>query len=715
MLWKQRKADNIGLYSNKSINFWAIVPSTFNIVMRYTLTLLLLLLTFSAFSKDSAIDSLCAELDNANDSIKLTIYNELYSILRNRDTDSALAYIEDAIELATKINNTQQVAHFSVSYGYLNEHKGEIEKAIVSFEKAYNLYLQINNTEMAATALNNLGAMLNDAGRYNESSKHLFNALKLAEDNNYIKLTATIHNNIGLLFHFQDEWEKSINYFQKSIVINQQLNNLERMALLYNNIGIAYYYLDILDSVLISFERSLDIYIKLDNKKGQTRPLFNIGEIYSEKGDFETALEYYERSLTLEKEVGYMSGYATSLVYIGEIYSSLGDYSKAIEYQHEGIEILEKMDLRRDLLDAYEAITETFKQSGYFDSAFHYQTASISLKDSLFSLEKSKQISELETLYETEKKEQQIALQQTRIEFKNKQTYSLLVILLLTFGLTIYVIYTSRGRRKANLLLSEKNELLSTHNKLITNSITYGSFIQNTILPDKSLFEKVFKDSFIFYKPKDIVSGDFYWLSHRKDQIIIAVADCTGHGVPGAFMSLLGHSFLNEITDIQGITQPDKILNKLREKIIGTLKQKDSDRFSRDGIELAVCSIDTKNKQIDYSGAYSPVIVYSGKKITELKPNKMPIGFHLTRKSKFALQTISYKKGDLLYFFTDGYYDQFGGPQNKKYGQKRFKALIDSNHHLPMDEQLYAFEHGFKNWLGEEEQIDDVTVVGVKL
>lgn len=660
-------------------------------------------------------DSLYSELKYANDSVKYTIYEELYSVLRNRHTDSAIFVVERAMEIATKNNNTDKIAQYSVSFGYLYEHKGEIEKAIDYFEQAYNLYLKIDDIENAATSLNNLGAMLNDAGRYNESSKNLFRALHLAEENGFEKLTATINNNIGLLFHFQNEWVKSIEYFQKSIKINRQLNNLNRMALLYNNIGIAYYYLDILDSVLISFERSLDIYIELDNKKGQTRPLFNIGEIYSEMGDFTKALEYYERSLKIEKEIGYLSGYATSLVYIGELYLNLGEYTKALKYQHEGIDLLKDFDLPHDLLDAYNALSETYKSIGVYDSAFHYQTIVISLKDSLFSLEKSKQISELETAYETEKKEQQIILQKAELKYRSKQTISLLAILLLTIGLTVYVIINNRKRKLTNQLLSQKNKLLSLRNKQITHSITYASFIQKAILPNKDQFKDLFTESFLFYKPKDIVSGDFFWVNKKEDEIILAVADCTGHGVPGAIMSIMGITFLQEITDNYGITQPDLILNKLREKIIERLQPKNSNFFARDGIELAICTINTKTKTIDYSGAYTPAILFTKEGSVDLKPNKMPIGFHRTRRSPFTKQTLHYSTGDKLYIYTDGYTDQFGGPAGKKYGPKQFRELLTDIQFLPLDDQFYSLLKGLKNWQGKIEQIDDVTVIGVQL
>lgn len=674
----------------------------------------LVLLCIPVFSNVKT-DSLYSELKYATDSVKYTIYEELFSILRNRHTDSAFFVIESAMEIANKNKNIDKIAHYSISYGYLYEHKGEIEKAIDYFEQAYNLYLKIDDVEKAATSLNNLGAMLNDAGRYNESSKNLYHALSLAEENRFVKLTATINNNIGLLFLFQDEWEKSIDYFQKSIKTNRQLNNLNRMALLYNNIGIAYYYLGILDSVLISFERSLDIYIELNDKKGQTRPLFNIGEIYSEKGDFTKALEYYERSLKIEKEIGYLSGYGTSLVYIGELYSNLGDFTKALEYQHEGINLLKDFDLPHDLLDAYNALSETYKNIGKYDSALHYQTIMISLKDSLFSLEKSKQISELETAYETEKKEQQITLQKAKLKYRGKQTISLLAILLLSIGLTIYVIINNRKRQATNMLLSKNNKLLSLRNKQITHSITYASFIQKAILPNKDQFKELFSESFIFYKPKDIVSGDFFWVNKKGDEIILAVADCTGHGVPGAIMSIMGITFLQEITDNYGITQPDLILNKLREKIIERLQPKNSNFFARDGIELAICNINTKTKKIEYSGAYTPAVLYTKEGSVELKPNKMPIGFHRTRRSPFTKQTLNYSEGDRLYIYTDGYTDQFGGPNGKKYGPKQFSELLTDVQFLSLDDQFYSLLKGLKNWQGKIEQIDDVTVIGVKL
>ena len=683
-------------------------------VLKIFVAVQFLFLSFQAFSNKTS-DSLVSELKNSSDFQKFIIYEELYEQSLQSNVDSAFIVIEAALELAEHTSNNLKRLHFLNLKGKVYAHIGDMENAVEIYERTLTLAEQTGDSTNSVYALNNLGVIYLDQGEFNKASEFLYRALKESEKYGLLLLESSSLNNLGKLFFLQENWSKSIDYYQRSIKIKYELNDLKGIALLQNNIGIIYYYQGVLDSVLVCFERSLKIYEELDDIKGQTRPLFNIGEIYSEMGELDKALNYYEKSLAIERKIGYKKGYATSLVYIGEIYSEQGNFSKAIDYQLEGVQILKSINSKNDLADAYMALYQTYAETEDFENALFYYDKMVNLKDSIFTVEKSTQIRRLEAEYESEKREQQITNQQTQLAYRKKQMISLVMILLLSIALTVFVFYNNRKRKRSNELLSDKNKLLSLRNKQITHSITYASFIQKAILPNKELFDQLFTSSFIFYKPKDIVSGDFYWVNKKDDKIILAVADCTGHGVPGAIMSIMGITFLQEITDNYGITDPDEILNTLRDKITERLAPKNSTFFAREGIELAICCIDTEKKQFEYSAAYTPAILISEGEKKELKPNKMPIGIHRTRKDPFTKQLVSYKDGDVLYLFTDGYPDQFGGPEGKKYGTSRFKDVLYANHNYSMDDQFYMLMNNLKDWQGKKEQIDDITVIGIKL
>jgi hypothetical protein len=278
----------------------------------------------------------------------------------------------------------------------------------------------------------------------------------------------------------------------------------------------------------------------------------------------------------------------------------------------------------------------------------------------------------------------------------------------------------------------EQKNIIKEKNKEITQSITYARGIQKTILPHISLIKKTLADSFILYMPKDIISGDFYWISQEARYKYFAVADCTGHGVPGAIMSMLGITLLNEIVRNKKISKASEILDLLRSEIIKYLKQKGKAGEHKDGMDIALCVIDTKtikgNVKMQYSGANIPLRVLlndgqtpvknekneSHEKILELKPDKQPIGIFVEMKP-FKNHNLTLKKGDAVYLCTDGFEDQFGGPDKKKYKTSKLRDFLTNINHLPMDEQQHEFEIEFLKWKMNNDQVDDVTVMGVRL
>jgi serine phosphatase RsbU (regulator of sigma subunit) len=249
----------------------------------------------------------------------------------------------------------------------------------------------------------------------------------------------------------------------------------------------------------------------------------------------------------------------------------------------------------------------------------------------------------------------------------------------------------------------------------ITDSIHYASRIQKALMLPSEELEKILPSHFILNKPKDIVSGDYYWVSHKQDKLIIAVADCTGHGVPGAFMSIMGINFLNEIVNKSKTIKANEILNELRDKLIKSLGQTGQRDEARDGMEMALCVVDAKNRRLQYSGAFRPLYLLRKDELIMIKGDPMPIGIYNETELPFTNKEVPFSENDMIYLFTDGYVDQIGGLDRKTFKTIRFRTLLKEIHSKPLDEQQFILREEHEIWRSGHEQIDDIMILGIRL
>src|SRR6056297_2012058 len=263
--------------------------------------------------------------------------------------------------------------------------------------------------------------------------------------------------------------------------------------------------------------------------------------------------------------------------------------------------------------------------------------------------------------------------------------------------------------------IKKQHDLVQKQNKKIEDSILYAKRIQSAVLPPNRFVQHLLSEHFIFYKPRDIVSGDFYWTKQIDEKIYIAAADCTGHGVPGALMSMLGITFLNEIVNKNPEIHANEILNELRTHIISSLRQTGSICESRDGLDIALCILNHEKKLLEYAGANNPLYLIRNGKLNEIKADRMPIGIHRKAKESFYNHEVTLHKDDLIYIFSDGFIDQFGGKDGRKYLTGNFKKLLIENHQKPLSEQRQILEKTFEEWKGERKQLDDILVIGFKI
>jgi serine phosphatase RsbU (regulator of sigma subunit) len=257
-----------------------------------------------------------------------------------------------------------------------------------------------------------------------------------------------------------------------------------------------------------------------------------------------------------------------------------------------------------------------------------------------------------------------------------------------------------------DVLLEQRRELMA--------SLKYASFIQRAILPDHRYMENTLKDFFVFHKPRDIVSGDFYYCSRKEHYIVTAAGDCTGHGVPGALMSIMGISFLNEILSSRGPVKSSRILNLLRERVMKALHQRGHELENKDAMDMALCVFNTKTRELQYSGANNPLYHIRKKVLTEIKADKMPVGINAIEENSFTNHSMQLKSGDIVYIFSDGFPDQFGGPNNKKYKYGPLKELLIKLSDRSMEEQRAELDRVITQWMGNEDQVDDILIFGIQ-
>jgi serine phosphatase RsbU (regulator of sigma subunit) len=276
-------------------------------------------------------------------------------------------------------------------------------------------------------------------------------------------------------------------------------------------------------------------------------------------------------------------------------------------------------------------------------------------------------------------------------------------------------------KERTEEVVKQKDEIeaqrdeIADKNRSITDSIEYAKRIQTAILPSNEYAEEILPEHFILFRPRDIVSGDFYWMTKKNNRLVLIAADCTGHGVPGAFMSMLGVSFLNEIVNRHDIDSAGEILTQLRADVKKTLGQEGKEGEAKDGMDIALCIVDLENMKMQYAGAYNPMYLYRDNELLETKADRMPIGIYVKEKESFTNNDIELKKGDVFYIFSDGFQDQFGGEDGQKFKTKNFKQLLLEIHQKPMAEQREILNTTVDKWRGKWEQVDDIIILGIRV
>jgi serine phosphatase RsbU (regulator of sigma subunit) len=691
----------------------------------------LIFLTFlyiSSLGHLYANDSLLAVLKKASpDSSKIKILLELSEYFQGSNYRKSLNYAKEAESLAIQIKHTRYEANALYAKGYAYTDLGIMDSAFMNYKRSAEIYKSINSQIGIANTSNDLAYIFQSQGNDEKALEMYFGSLKSFQKLKDKQSISICLNNIGLIYLSQKNYQKALAFFNKSLKIKKELRYQTGIAMTLNNIGTTYLESGANKSALVYFEESLEIRKKIGTKSGIAQSYENIGTVYRNQKKFKEALKFYEYSFALFDSIKNEDGIISSINSIATIQRLIGNYKKAAELSEIALEKAKKIGSPNLIKNCAEALTIEYQFLKNYELAFENLKLFNLMNDSLNNLKNAQKIAQISFQYELDQFLKQKEVEGLKKELKFEQqmgiqkniSYFLLTGLLSLIVIFILAYRSLQLKKRANIeIQNQKLEIEIKSNKLqkaltdITDSIKYAKRLQDAFLLNENDIKKDYiKNIFLFFKPKDIVSGDFYWFDKKENAIYIAAADCTGHGVPGAFLSMLCYNLLKHALNEYNCTEPSEILQNVNINLNLSLQQ-NKDNYIKDGMDIALIKIE--NKKLYFAGANNPIYIISNHQLIELTANKKPIGKFSDQIDSFKQQIYDLNEGDLIYLFSDGYADQFGGPKMKKLKHTTLQKLLLENHKKPMDEQKIILQDQFNWWKGSYEQIDDVLIIGIK-
>lgn len=726
----------------------------------------------------------------------------------------AIEYFDKSIKMSYETGDKKTTSIALNGKGIVYYYTGEYEKSVKAYTEAAGIFADLNDLSSMSAALSNAGLVYTAQGLYVNAIESYNEALKTLEQAGDTTGIASCYNNIGLVYYEQRSYEKALDYYRKSLSVSQKNSNKSVRASNYNNIGNVYSDIADYDRALENYFLSLGLREELNDKYNLTGLYNNIGLIYYYKEDYSSALQYYSKSYAISEEMSDKSNMAKVLGNLSALYLKLAEQpggerglflKKALDDGLRSYDLAVEIGAIPVQNTTAGQLQRAYTIMGKFKEALQFAEVVIYTKDSMFSDEKVHVMAEVNARYEAERKELQIEnlnkenkLNQVLLEKSETQRskqkiliYSFIagLIIVLAFSFTLLRLFVQK--KKANVLLARQKEQIENKNNLleqaneeihtqkdeieaqrdmvisqksyieeqqkeIVDSINYARRIQYAVLPTGSRADEMLGKHFIFFRPRNVVSGDFYWVSKVKMYLVIAVADCTGHGVPGAFMSMMGIGLLNEIVRKEEVRNAADVLNHMRELLVKSLNQdsfsvqkdviqnyqfsKDittsTDIVVKDGMDISLLIINTDTMRCFWAGAYNPLYIVRSRQLTvgsegancqlptatcqltELKADKMPVAVHY-KMTDFTNHEFGIEKGDRVYLFSDGFYDQFGGKEGKKMGMKVFRNLLERTSSFPIKEQGSEVAAFFEKWITANgtryNQVDDITVLGIEI
>ena len=565
-----------------------------------------------------------------------------------------------------KADNLSVMSHYYWS-------KANHAKATEYGNASIELYRKLNETESLSHTLTMLAFSYASNGDYDEAFKLGFEARELISAKPSSQYVAWIYYCLGVLYFDTKDFDSSLQNVLQAKKLAEEMGFAYGLARSKTSLAALALAKGNYDEARKHLASAIEGFREVGHDIGLSRALNDLGVICRKLGDYAEAEKYLKESYEIRSVVGHTQGITTTAFELGELMNARKSPDEALKWLNIALGLAVKTSSRSKEYQIHKAIAEAYRLSNKYEKAYEHLEKYIEIQNSVMGQETAQKLKHLQTRIATEKAEKEAEIE-----------------------------------RLKNVELKQAHDIIADKNKEIVDSINYAWRIQSALLTSDKLLKENLSEYFVLFKPKDIVSGDFYWSTKHADRSYVAVCDSTGHGVPGAFMSILNTSYMNEAINEKGIKEPNEVFNHVRRRLIENISQ-DGQQDGMDGILLCI-----ENDTLTYAAAHNAPVLISKAGIEELGADKMPVGKG-EKADSFKLHKVNAKKGDMLYLYTDGYADQFGGPNGKKFKYKQLEEKLLAISQWPLAEQKKILERTFDEWQGNLEQIDDVLVVGIRL
>ncbi len=651
---------------------------------------------------------------------------------------SAIRVSNIALKVAQQVGAEKTKAKIFTFLGISYIRMGDFSSSLSFFNAALKQYFKYKKLKNAANTYINICSVHRSLGNYPLAKGALYSALKIYELSNDSIGLAYVNRLFGDINSTMHSNERdALNYYYKSLKMFHNLHKMDEVGFLYNSIGILYGELRNYPKALTYLNAALIICTKNGDKIFLASVYNSIGEVYFKTSKTENALKNYTKALTLFEEIGDQNGVAYSNSGIGILLLSQGKMRQAALFLNKALKLSLEIGSKEYIKTSYKNLAAIDSMEHNWQLAYTHHKLYIQYRDSLQNEENTKKLVQTEMQYGFDKKQAADSIKVgaekkvlgARIEQQKTQRNAFIAGFAVVLLLSGFIFRSYQQKQKANLLLEEKNSAIlgqkeviedqkktvEAKQKQIVASITYAKRIQQSILVPEQEIKKQLPESFVLYIPKDIVSGDFYWFSQQGADSIVVCADCTGHGVPGAFLSMVGSTLLNEIVQHKKITDPAQIMKELAKGVSSTLSNKAQEQSTSDGMDISICKINAE--KVYFAAANNSLYIATKQGLQEIEPQVNSINGIFELHSEQLINSIELfpEKGAMLYLSTDGYADQPGESTKKKLFSTGFEKLLSEIHHLPVAEQKQTLESYFHEWKGALKQHDDILVMGVRV
>lgn len=664
-------------------------------------------------------------LENDHTSLRKTlgsIYNDIgfdYNYIGK--TDSAILYYKKSQLLRLKLGDSVGVANTLLNIGYSYQIISKYDEALEFYKKAVPLYASQKKFNELAGTHNNIASLYSIKGNVKACIENLMTALDYYTKENNEKGIAWIYNSLGYVYAHQDEKKLALDWYNKALKLSLKQDNKEALALIYNNLGALEQSNSHLEEALGYYLQSLKIRRELKDIRGETMSLNNIGNAFVLSKNFQRAELYLNECKSKCIKINSIEGLTKCYINLASLYENWKKPTVAKMFSDSAYYLSKNSKNIDQIMEASNRAYKIEKLLGNDKRSLFYLEEYVALQDSLKTREVQKEIYKKQYEYDMAKQEQAFEFQRKRKEIEvieQKKVRNIFIISLI--GAVIGGILITRNliqSKKKNKIISAQKDFIEDKQKEILDSITYAKRLQSAILPNESTIKAYLKESFVFYKPKDIVAGDFYWFEKVGEMIFMAAADSTGHGVPGAMVSIVCSNALNKAVKEFKLTDPGLILDKTRELVLETFEK--SGEEIKDGMDISLFAMNvdqlrSKTKSFAWAGANNSLWYINNNEFHEIKANKQPIGKY-EHATSFTTHSLTINEGGIVYLFTDGFADQFGGPKAKKFKYKQLSAFLVECKNEAMSKHPSLLTNKLKSWQGNLEQIDDITILGFKL